>query len=203
MLRSIRSPRFLPAVFRGLCAQGCLILLTALSSARAQEESGSDRDFRQSVALSPLFFLGGISGNYEYLTAERHGLMVEGGYNYAGPSAGSYSAGAGYRFHFSPGMEGGFLGAFVRYADLEGEAEGEVDDVKTDYTWKATVLAIGANIGTKWQWENGVALTLRGGYGYPISDVEWSPADPEPEFIETIVKVVLGLDLEFTVGYSF
>ncbi len=79
-----------------------------------------------------------------------------------------------------------------------------VNDTKTTFGYESPFFLLGANIGTKWQWANGVALTLRGGYGIPLlTDFTWTPTDPEPEIIKSIVEFFVGLDLEFSVGYSF
>lgn len=180
-----------------------LLCICSAAAAGAEEASAPPKEFRQSIAVSPFSVLGGIDGNYEYLVAGRHGLVAEGGYAMAGSSKGSYNAGAGYRFHFTPGMESGFLGVFVRYGHLKGEVEGEVNEEKTRFGYETPLFAIGPNIGTRWQWDNGFAMTLRGGYGYVVSDIEWSPTEPEPEFLGTLVETLLGLDAEFTFGYSF
>lgn len=191
-----------PRPFHALRLAALLFTFSA-AAVRAEEASAPPKVFRQSIGISPFAVLGGIDGNYEYLVSDRHGLVAEGGYAVAGASKGSYHGGAGYRFHFTPGMESGFLGIFVRYGRLKGEAEGEVNDQKTRFAYETPLFAIGPNIGTKWQWDNGLAMTLRGGYGYAVSDLEWSPTEPEPKFIGSLVETLLGLDAEFTLGYSF
>ncbi len=83
----------------------------------------------------------------------------------------------------------------MEYKDGDNEVEYEVE---------GGLAAAGANLGYRWQWGNGVAMSLRGGYGYPIwSDVEWTPDDGENEDFKGIFEALMGLDLELSVGYSF
>lgn len=197
----------MPRISRSSKSLLAILLTLSLAFAaviQAQDDSAPLPDFRQSLGISPFLFLGGLGGNYEFLASPRHGLMAEGAYQFAGAASGSYNAGLGYRFHFTPSMESGFLGAFARYGFIHAEAKGEVNDKTTTYKYESPFLLLGANIGTKWQWANGVALTLRGGYGFPVyTDFTWTPTDPEPKFIKTLVETLVGLDLEFSVGYSF
>ena len=110
----------------------------------------------------------------------------------------------GYRFHFSPGLEGLFLGAFLRTGGIASEVEYKDGDDEVEYEVEGGLAAAGANLGYRWQWGNGVAMSLRGGYGYPFwSDVEWSPDDGENEDFKGIFEALMGLDLELSVGYSF
>ena len=51
--------------------------------------------------------------------------LAEGGYAFAGDASGSWSAAAGYRYHFSPGLEGLFAGAFLRTGYIDSEVEVE------------------------------------------------------------------------------
>lgn len=34
-------------------------------------------------------------------------------------------------------------------------------------------------------------------------DVRWTPTDPEPDYLKPITEFFLGVDLEFSIGYSF
>lgn len=175
----------------------------APTTARAEYDSAPPREFRQSIGISPFAVLGGLAGNYERLVAPGHGVLAEATYSVAGVAQGAYSVGAGYRYHFRPTLEGGFLGVFTHYGNLKGEVEGEVDDQKTKYSYETPLFAIGLNIGNRWQWDNGFAMSLRGGYGYAVSDFKWSPTEPQPKFIGSLLETLVGLDAEFTLGYSF
>jgi hypothetical protein len=105
--------------------------------------------------------------------------------------------GAGYRYHFHPGMESLFAGAFVRY----GELDLEVPIKDETFGLSGTALLVGANVGYRWQWGNGLSLALRGGYGIPVlKDLDWTPSEPEEA---GVFETFMGLDLELNLGYSF
>ena len=94
-------------------------------------------------------------------------------------------------------MESLFAGAFVRYGELDLELP--IEDVT--YGMSGTALFVGANVGYRWQWGNGISLSLRGGYGIPVvKDLDWSPSEPDEA---GLFEAILGLDLELNVGYSF
>lgn len=192
-----------------------LTLLSALAfiptqafAGDVEEEETEDESpalpFRQSVGLSPFILVGGLSGNYEYLLGYRHGLMAEGSYGLLGDASGSWSVGAGYRFHFFPGMGGPFLGAFTRGGFVTTKVPLEEKAGKKTYSLESPVTLLGANGGYRWQGEKGWNLVVRGGYGYPVvSDFRWSPTDPEDADIKGIIEGFMGLDVELTLGYSF
>jgi hypothetical protein len=197
-------------MFRALTVLGAALLFLGASQARAAggdmevEEETPAHAFTRSVGVTPLVFLGQLYANYEQLLVPRHGLLAEGGYVFFGPSSGSWSASLGYRYHFSPGLEGLFVGAFLRTGAFNSEVEYKNEDDEVTYDVEGGMAAAGANLGYRWQWGNGVAMSLRGGYGYPFwSDVEWTPDDGENEDFKGVFEALMGLDLEVSVGYSF
>lgn len=206
--RSIPSPNArAPRWFRFLMPLAAALAI-GVSEARAGdeevEEDAPAYNFNRSIAFTPLIFLGQLYANYEHLLAKRHGLLAEGGYNFFGPSSGSWAGALGYRYHFSPGLEGLFAGAFLKSGYLTSELEIDAEGTKTKYDVEGPQTTAGANLGYRWQWGNGVAATLRGGYGYPfLTDIEWSPDNGEDEGIKDFIEATFGLDLELTVGYSF
>lgn len=200
--RPARSPRFRPLPV--LLA----VLLLGTAEPRAAEddveEDAPAHAFTHSIGVAPLVFLGSFYANYETLLAPRHGLLAEGGYAFAGPSSGSWGASLGYRYHFTPGLEGLFAGAFVRTGALASEVEIKDGDDESTYDVEGGYATAGANLGYRWQWVNGVAMSLRGGYGYPFwSEVEWSPDDDKHGTVKDVFEALMGLDLELSVGYSF
>ena len=55
-----------------------------------------------------------------------------------------------------------------------------------------------------WQWKNGVAIVVRGGYGYQINPIyKWSPSIPIDNNKKSQIEALQGLDLELSIGYSF
>lgn len=183
-----------------LATAACLLALCLPATVRAEEEEVEEiaaDSYTHNVSLAVGSVLGGLSGNYEHLVARRHGVLAEGGYALFGNGAGSWSVGAGYRFHFHPGMESLFAGAFVRYGEFDTEIPIEEDT----YDMSGSALILGANAGYRWQWGTGLTFTLRGGYGIPVvKDVAWSPAEPDGA---GLIEGFLGLDLELNLGYSF
>lgn len=182
-----------------LAAALSALILSFPGSLRAEEELEeiSDDRFTRNVSISVGSVLGGLSGNYEHLLARRHGVLAEGAYSLFGTGAGSWTVGAGYRYHFHPGMESLFAGAFVRYGELDVEIPVEKDT----YGLSGTALLAGANVGYRWQWANAVTFALRGGYGIPvIKDLAWSPSAPDQA---GVLEAFMGFDLELNLGYSF
>ncbi len=165
----------------------------------SQNQSKNESDFTHSLSISPYAVLGAFDGNYEYLAGGRHGLVVEGGYTALGVSSGTYRYGGGYRLHFSPRMESGFVGLFLYTGFLAGELKGE----DATYRFESPITNIGINAGKKWVWANGFTIALRGGWGYANSDFTWAPSSPEPEWIGKLMEALIGLDSELSLGYSF
>jgi hypothetical protein len=205
--RALRFPRR----FRFLPLLAVAALALGVSAARAEDEDVEEESFyafNRAIGFDPvsIFFSGSLYGNYEQLLGLRHGLLAEGGYAVLGDYSGTWSAAAGYRYHFSPGLEGLFAGTYLKTSVFSLEnLKIERKNSKYAYDVEGPYLSLGANLGYRWQWGNGLAATLRGGYGFPIfSDLEWSPDDGRNEDMKNIIENVLfGLDIEMTMGYSF
>lgn len=169
-----------------------------------EEEDATPRyPFTRSVGLAPGTMLGSPAANMEYLLGYRHGLLVEGSASLIGPSAGSWAFGGGYRFHLNLGLEGPFLGAFVRSAEVRSKIPFEEEKTRT-YDLEASLVLVGFNLGYRWMGRKGWNVVARGGFGNPVeSDFRWSPAEPENQDQKGLVEGLMGLDLEITMGYAF
>ncbi|HLP43415.1 MAG TPA: DUF3575 domain-containing protein [Fibrobacteria bacterium] len=179
----------------------------ALPAPASSQDTASDKDasdYRQSLFIQPLAFLSGVNLGYEGLVSGPHGILVEGVYEAWGASAGSGVGSLGYRYHFGEGLEGPFLGVFAKAGYLKGEMEAEDDnEKKRTFKFNTDLYVFGLNYGHRWLFDSGLNLVLRGGYGFPITDFQWTPGDPNPDFVKNLVEWGVGVDLEFSVGYSF
>jgi hypothetical protein len=198
-----------PSPFRiGLLA----LILVAVASASGSsvvwdslEEEAETPKYPQTMSVgvpSGLLF-GGLGATVEYLLGYRHGLLAEGSFDLLGPSAGSWAAGTGYRFHFRPGLDGPFLGLFLRRAGVRTEIPLD-ESPKMTYDLEADLLLAGANLGYRWMSAKGWNAVVRGGFGNPVeSEIRWGPTEPKDKDQKELIESFMGLDLEFTVGYAF
>jgi hypothetical protein len=180
---------------------------SATAQAQAAHENGpkesgnadltaSAPKYRMSINVSGLIALGAVWPTIEYFIDDHDTLLLEGAYYVFGPAAGDYEAGVGYRRYLFAPNEGVFLGGFAR----AGHQRGTVRNGK--YSYETPFGAVGANGGYKWQWDNGLCFTTRLGYGYPITDIKWTPERPAGS-IAPLTAAIMGLDADLAVGYSF
>lgn len=174
------------------------LLTGALGSGNAQARSPAE-DYRYSVSVFPAFFLGEIRVVLECLAAERHGILAEGEWSPFGTARGSYAVGAGYRYHFSEDMESAFLGVFGK----TGFVRDQVESGGATYGFSTPLTSAGLNFGKRWQWNNGLSAIGRIGYGFPLTDIRWSPQRPASDATVAWAHAMLGIDGEATVGYSW
>ena len=160
--------------------------------------------FSQSIGVSPFSLAGAFTVNYERLLARHHGLALEVSYDAVGESSGSWHVQSMYRYHFNPAIDGLFVGAFARYGKIRSRMEIEEESGTNTYRLKATTGVVGLDVfGYRAQWDNGLALAFRAGYGYQfLSDFQWTPA-PEDRMVKNLVEAFAGADLELSLGYSF
>lgn len=193
-------------LFCGLCI---LLLISTMVCAQKTEQIEQTeqiaKPFRHSISLSSFILLGSLQVNYEYLLAKRHGLVAEGYYAFAGTSANSWTTGLSYRYHFNPSLKGLFVNAFYRYSpEFNNTYKIKEDNNTNTYNLKTQLNVLGLGVGYRWQWKNGLAAVVRGGYGYQINPTyNWTPSLPEDNSDKTSREAQLGLDLELSVGYSF
>ena len=63
---------------------------------------------------------------------------------------------------------------------------------------------VGIGAGYRWQWKNGLNALIRGGYGYQINaNYNWTPFEPKDLKRKNRAEALQGMDLEFSIGYSF
>ena len=181
-----------------------LVNSPAYAQKTEQKEQGA-LPFRNSISLSSFLLLGSLQVNYERLAGKRHGLLAEGYYAFGGTSANSWTLGASYRYHFKPSLKGLFVNAFYRHGgNFTNTIKIKENNATTTYKLKTQLNVLGMGIGNRWQWNNGLAVVVRGGYGYQINpDYSWSPNVPTDNDTKSRQEAQLGLDLELSVGYSF
>lgn len=195
-----------PSLF---CSLFLLLLTSTMVHAQKTEPTEQPeqtaKPFRHSISLSSFILLGSLQVNYEYLVEKRHGLLAEGYYAFAGMSANSWTMGLSYRYHFKPSLTGLFANAFYRYSpEFSNTYKIEEDNNVNTYNLKTRLNVLGLGAGYRWQWKNGLAAVVRGGYGYQIKPTyNWTPSLPIDNSDQTSREAQLGLDLEFSVGYSF
>jgi hypothetical protein len=150
--------------------------------------------------------------NYEYLYHERHGMAarIEFVPNLEGADTKGNAWGAvlDYRWHFSPKLNGFFVGPYVRYRYSYGSGTSG----GTDYDFKVPEIHVGINGGFRWVTKIGINLVFAYGYGYSFSNEELSPSNSEVNSTFNSFKNAEGrnnvmLDApyyaEFSIGYAF
>jgi len=148
---------------------------------------------------------GNISASYEHLFNGKHGLMMQGTFIYNS----GYGAGVHYRHHYFSklkhnGINSPFWGPFLYFEKRPGIATVTSDDSTEKYDFEITYLKAGLNAGRRWVW-GAFTMAFRIGYGYPlIADFKWPPNESEEvKTIETIIKVIAGIDGELSIGFVF
>jgi hypothetical protein len=157
--------------------------------------------------------------NYERLVNGTHGFLVEGKFGFdTGTSASgtetssskstTYGGGLGYRWHWSGQQQSGFLGLMAGYS--VGSGSSTITSGGMTQTFDLTIKApwVVANIGKRWQWDNGLNITFRVGAGWAKYTVSTSSTDPEAQqgvkFLQDILTFIpIALDGELSLGYSF
>ncbi|MBC7913235.1 MAG: DUF3575 domain-containing protein [Pyrinomonadaceae bacterium] len=187
---------------------GLIVLSLSSSKLYAQNMENpvpETKPFRSSISLSSILLLGSLQVNYEHLVGKRHGLMAEGYYAFAGTSAKSWTVGASYRYHLKPSLDGLFFNAFYRHGgQFSNTFKIKESNTTNTYNLKTQLNVVGLGLGNRWQWNNGLAVVARGGYGYQIEpNYKWSPTLPIDTKTRSSREAQLGLDLELSLGYSF
>lgn len=190
-----------------------VILFFTINSIYSQEVIGDtsqpsiQRD--NAVNIYPIALVtGNFAGNYEHLFNNRHGLMVQGSFAFG--KATGFSAALHYRYHYfskpqHTGLNSPFWGPFAYYEKSNADVKVKSDDIDTTYNVDVTYMKVGANWGRRWMWGNGFNIGFRIGYGLPlIAEFDWHGETTDLiEQVESITKVVAGIDGEFSIGIAF
>lgn len=160
-------------------------------------------EFSTSLHMSPLTLLGGFAGSVEQQIVGPHALQLGAGWTGYGISQG-VEVGLNYRFYLGAPLDSAFVGAFALYGDIE--AQGEFGESSTTYEIAVEFFRLGLNYGRRWVFSSGFSILLRGGYGYPIRTVDWrapGPSQAERRDFESTLGWLLGVDAEFSLGWTF
>ena len=180
----------------------CSLATYAQNSQRNIDTTNIEK--RNSISLSSFILLGSVQLNYERLIGSRHGVLAEGYYSFAGSSKQTLTVGCSYRYHFKPSLKGLFINGFFRYGDVYNTSTFAENGSSKTYEMQTNLKLIGLGLGNRWQWKNGFAVVVRGGYGYQINPVyKWSPSIPLDNTKKYQTEATQGLDLEISAGYSF
>ena len=181
---------------------GCSLATYAQNTQKNMDTTNVER--RNSISLSSFILLGSVQLNYERLIGSHHGVLAEGYYSFAGSSKQTLTAGCSYRYHFKPSLKGLFINGFFRYGDVYNTSTFAENGSSKTYEMQTNLKLIGLGLGNRWQWKNGFAVVVRGGYGYQINPVyKWSPSIPLDNTKKYQTEATQGLDLEISAGYSF
>ncbi len=170
----------------------------------------------------PDAFFSSFFFNFERLVGDRHGLVVEvgkvGAYRLKingtdWRTHDGYTLGAQYRFHFWKGLNSLFLGAFLKYGSVAGTIyqvsnaavlfNSTIGQPQMGFT--TSYLIIGLNVGHRFIWYPGIALTLRMGAGPVISNYKYSTEDfaANRDAFSKFFDNILRIDFEVSLGYAF
>jgi hypothetical protein len=173
-----------------------------------------------SINGSPLgVFFGNYSLNYERLVNGTHGFMIEGNFSHSsgtstvnGDSTSSksqeYGGGVGYRWHWRGQQDSGFLGLMAGYSVGTGSSTVTSGGVADTIDLKIKAPWVVANIGKRWQWDNGLNITFRIGAGWAKYTVSTTSQDPSAQdavkgLQDLLTLIPIALDGELSLGYTF
>lgn len=193
----------------------------AITAAFAQEQD-NEKEFTMAVQANPLGFLfGTYAGNFQYQVAPHHGVMAEIGFGARSNDLGGietsqsrFVIGTHYRYHFNPQMDSWFLGPFAKFVSLNGDSTTTTTDLITSVqteessSYTANTFVLGANIGRRWIFTQGLSLVARLGYGATRVnlDIEGDGdvlTDDDIEVLERAFGIALGFDAELSIGWAF
>lgn len=208
----------------------CHTALFAAAEAKADEKQVEKK---WAISVQPLFpIFSSYFANVEYLFASRHSFFFEAGY------IGSYKMSVGiwssssdakkaswrtvrghtltlqYRYHFSDGLDSGFIGPFVKYGFLSGNilsADTDPNLISINLTsqpeigFAATYGVLGVNVGRRWVWDSGVTMAVRIGVGanFPVYKYSLDGYEFEKKIFADAFGIFLAFDVEFSIGYAF
>lgn len=182
-----------------------ILLMSILLSSNliAQEKSDTSltnlnleqHDFKHAISICPIaLVLGEVLISYEYLLNKTHGLAVMLDYQsesatYKDPSftLDRASVFLNYRYHFSKKMNSIFFGPYLRarFYDGEVDATGRLD-------FNDPEITLGLYLGKRWVWNNGLNVTLTGGYGPYIRESREDRGEFKDKYFG-----------ELSIGYAF
>lgn len=165
------------------------------------------------------FLVGSYSLNYERLVNGTHGFLVEGNFGLTEgttttngqankSTSTNYGGGAGYRWHWSGRQQSGFLGLMAGYTVGSGTGTLTSGAMSKSFDLKIKAPWVVANIGKRWQWDNGLNITFRIGAGWAQYTVSTSSMDPDAQAVKDFMQDILTLlpiafDGELSLGYTF
>jgi hypothetical protein len=191
-----------------------IILLTVIPLSQSQEiqaqtDSSSAHNIKtsylplNSLNINPAgIFLGSVGATYEHLFAERHGATIDGSYGFGK----GYGLSVSYRYHYSIEDSSNILispfwGPFIH----GGKVSTSFKDNDQNYDVDIELITVGLNLGARSRlWEK-FNFVWRIGWGYPVSArFSWSPQKSEDyKTIETLTKILGGIDAELSIGFVF
>jgi hypothetical protein len=155
--------------------------------------------------------MGYYGGNVEWLHGS-HGLLVQGSFFHKSSddsSVSGFGGKVGYRWHWRGRMNSGFLGLNASL-DLGSATKTTTDMAGQMTTSDLTVrtVAVTADIGKRWQLDNGINITFAIGAGWANRTVSTSSNDPADkqaakDIEDLLAFLPIALDGELSLGYSF
>ncbi len=174
---------------------GAIILgLLLVCNLQANDVQHSN-EVKHTIGICPMAFaMGEIFVSYEYLLNQTHGLAIMIDYQaetktYEDPSftLDRASVFLNYRYHFSKRMNSIFVGPYLRARFYDGEV-----DVTGSLDLSDPEITLALYLGKKWGWDNGLNVTLTGGYGPYLRESRESRGEFEDKYFG-----------ELSIGYAF
>jgi len=182
----------------------------AAAVAAQQPEAPTEKTI--SINLDPGGALQGYyGGNVEWLHGS-HGLLVQGSFFHKtsdDSSVSGFGGKVGYRWHWRGRMNSGFLGLNASL-DLGSATKTTTDMAGQMMTSDLSVrtIAVTADIGKRWQLDNGINVTFAIGAGWANRTVSTSSNDPTDkqaakDIEDLLAFLPIAFDGELSLGYSF
>jgi hypothetical protein len=208
MSRTILTAALATAAFafaaRPAAADGSTATMPSVTAAPAERTV--------SINVDPFGAIQGYyGGNVEWLHGS-NGVVVDADYWHSAndvASAGGAGGHVGYRWHWRGRQNSGFLGLMVGggYGTGTGTVTNNAGQSMT-YDMTINTLEVTADIGKRWQLDNGLNITFRIGGGYAQRTASTTSTDPDvqqatKDFQDVLAFLPIAFDGELSLGYSF
>jgi hypothetical protein len=203
-----------------------LLVVSFLYAEEAEKSTHKKESAKNIVEFHPFKLSSGISVGYEHLFGEKLGIMLEGEamlWSLWGEPKKGFSTALFFPIHLTKKKKNTLLSSpyiapfakFIKYGSrAELSTTGNSSSIFSDANvvgyqeYDVTSFYLGLSFGRRWVLRQGISLGFHVGYGIPVVfNNEWEDVDGfiviNNDDLDTQIKLVDGLDLQFQFGFAF